>query len=440
MEMPLAALTKSYSHKGARLTPVAVVLLFLPLLNYCSPNTPEPKATPEIEIQTSIILETNQTLANFQIETAMLIRQLAGEYMQQIEIDFKDLGSKISSLQATISELVASPSAELLGIAQEHWLAAHLSFQQNRIHFKFLSAIANEDQSAELAKLVYQIDQWPILAGYIDSVSGYPKGGIVHDVNIDLTPESLIQQHGLFDTSEATLGFHVLEFLLWGEPGIGSTNNRHEDFEPLNELTDIERESGMTVNQLGNNRRRHLLNLVSTILTEDFRSASVIRAEASSEFISTVEDQNSAIILNSLLNSVTSVLSEEILARSLYKLLNDDLENALHSPYSQTSEMVVASQLQSVEKLLLETPTSEGVTLDQLLVDLSPNFEEFFYQNLDASKACLVLLYGSLGDSDQAVEESSSEFEVVECINLLTNLIDQFEQIKLNLPVTTTAI
>lgn len=440
MEMPLSTLGNNSRCRIYRSTPAAFFLLCLGCLNYCSPDTAVPDKTLPSATQTIQESETSDSSVTLDIETARLIRQLAREYIKQIEVDFSDLGGKISTLQTAVNRLLGSPSADLLRVTQENWLEAHLSFQQNRVNLEFLSAIANDAQKAQLAKLVYQIDQWPILAGYIDTVAGYPRGGIVHDVNVELTAESLIQQHGLFDTTEATLGFHVLEFLLWGEPNAVSPQGRNEVFEPLSQLSEIQQESGMTVDQLGNNRRRALLGLVSSILVEDFQAAAAMQVQASTTFINSIEDRNSTVILNALLDSVTSVLNEEILARSLYKLLNDDLENALPSPYSQTSEMVVARQLQSVEKLVLETPTPEGVTLDQILVGLSPNFEEFFYQNLDASKACLVLLYGSISKPDQTLEASSVEFEVVECINLLTNLVDQFEQIKLSLPVVTSSI
>ncbi len=196
-------------------------------------------------------------------------------------------------------------------------------------------------------------------------------------MNVELSTASLRQQHRLFDITEVTLGFHVIEFLLWGEPHVDSTRRKLEDFVHVSQLTETQRESGMEINQVGNNRRRELLKLTSAILIEDFDSGFTIWTDASSSFLKTVENRSSAVLLNLLLESVTAMLTEELLTRSLYPLLNGNIESALQSPYSQTSEMTVATQLQSVEQLLLEIPTPNGITLDKILSSLSPIFENF---------------------------------------------------------------
>lgn len=435
MEKSFTALIAQPVFKVSRIGRLICAGTFIGILASCSPSNLDSETLSEVQPETPNTILSAVELPEFDVETALLVRQIAVEYLNQVENDFNDLGAKLSELQATINEFIEVPTAELLKFSQEKWLAAHLSFQQSRIHFKFLSTTASMVQSTKLAELVYRIDHWPILAGYIDSVEGYPQGGIVHDVNVELSAPSLGQQHGLFDSTEATLGFHVMEFLLWGEPHATGIKRTAGDFSPLYSLTDAQLESGMEVSQLGNNRRRQFLNLLSAILIEDFESAATIRTEANAAFISSIEDRNASEMLVAMLDSITSILDEELLARSLYMLLNGDLESALQSPYSQTSEMVVARQLQSVERLLLETPTPGGVTLDKILISLSPNFEDFFYQNLDANKACLVLLYSGLSDSSEETEQNTDELELVECINLLTNLVDQLEQIKLNLPV-----
>jgi hypothetical protein len=417
-----------------RIAKPSFVLAGILSLQSCNPDPPDPikeaALAPKVDAPLSS-KRLNQTLDN---ETSILVKQLVLEYVGQIGSDFTGLRSDLVSLQQTIDSLIDSPSPSALLEARISWSAAHQSYHQSNLPHYFTSFIAPANQTEQLYQLAYQMDHWPILAGYIDSVGGYESGGIVHDVNVELSTESLRQQHGLFDITEATLGFHVIEFLLWGEPNIDSTRRELEDFVRVNQLTDTQSESGMEINQVGNNRRRELLRLTSAILIEDFDSGFAIWTDASSGFLGAVEDRSSATILNLLLESVTAMITEELLTRSLYPLLNGDIESAIQSPYSQTSEITVAAQIQSVEQLLLETPTPNGITLDKILSSLSPSFEEFFYQNLDSNKACLILLYSSFGQTDKPMENHTIEFEVVECINLLTNFLDQLEQIKLTLP------
>jgi hypothetical protein len=418
----------------SRLAKPGIVLAAILNLQSCSPNSPDSvrEATSPQTVDTPLSSKRlTQTLDN---ETSVLVKQLVVEYVDQIGSNFIGLRSELVSLQQKIDSLIDFPSPSALVEARISWSSAHQSYHQSNVPYYFTSFIAPENQSEQLSQLAYQMDHWPILAGYIDSVGGYESGGIVYDVNVELSTASLRQQHGLFDITEATLGFHVMEFLLWGEPNVASTRRELEDFVRVNQLTEIQRESGMEINQVGNNRRRELLRLTSAILIEDFDSGFTIWTDASSIFLKTVEDRSSAVLLSLLLESVTAMLTEELLTLSLYPLLNGVIESALQSPYSQTSEITVAAQLQSVEQLLLETPTPDGVALDEILSSLSPFFEEFFYQNLDSNKACLILLYSSFGQTDNSMENHTFEFEVVECINLLTNFIDQLEQIKLILP------
>jgi hypothetical protein len=415
------------------ITEPSITLAGILILQSCSPNSPDPlqeaPLTPTVDAPLSSKRFT-QTLDN---ETSILVKQLVLEYTGQIELDFTSLRSELVSLQQKIDSLIDSPSPSALVDARISWSSAHQSYHQSNLHYYFTSFIAPENQSEQLYQLVDQMDHWPILAGYIDSVGGYESGGIVYDVNVELSTASLRQQHRLFDITEVALGFHVIEFLLWGEPNVDSTRRKLEDFVRVNQLTETQRESGMEINQVGNNRRREFLKLTSAILIEDFDSGFKIWTDASSSFLKTVEDRSSVALLNLLLESVTAMLTEELLTRSLYPLLNGNIESVLQSPYSQTSEMTVAAQLQSVEKLLLEIPTPNGISLDKILSSLFPILEDFFYQNLDKNKACLILLYSSFGQTDHSMENHTIEFEVVECINLLTDFLDQLEKIKLTL-------
>ena len=126
------------------------------------------------------------------------------------------------------------------------------------------------------------------------------------------------------------------------------------------------------------------------------------------------------------------MLNQELLLRSLYPMLNGDFVESIQSPYSRSTQNAVSSQLSGLERLLLEHQTENGTTLDLIFSAISDEFSEFFYQNFDASKACLVLLYSNR-ESDSAGTTNERETEIVECINLLTNIIDYNDRLKFDL-------
>ncbi len=414
-----------------------IKLLLLSLLSACNPVSPE-KADEKV-IESNDTLVERRNLIRFEPATAASVQQILEAYLVQVNSDFSELGNSLNALLDSIDQLLLGPTEARLSAAQESWSVAHTLFEQTIVHRYFSYRISSDDESLRLFQLHYQMNQWPILAGYIDSVEGYIDSGIVHDINVDLTAETLRQQHGLFDVTEATLGFHVIEFLLWGEPD-GTSQRIAEDFRLIETLTADQQENGLQLNQLSSNRRREMLRLTSGLLLEDFESSALGWSQAIVRFEALADDIDAEAVLSLLLDSTSSMITQELLAKSLYPMLNNEFYASLQSPYSQTSQSAVAAQMRGVESLILEIPANDGTTLDTVLVSISEDFEGLFYQNLDASKACLVLLYNRIGANDFTGPSAAIEFETVECINLLTNLVDQLEQIELTLPAFRIAI
>jgi putative iron-regulated protein len=84
-------------------------------------------------------------------------------------------------------------------------------------------------------------------------------------MTVELTAGNLRRQHGLTDDTDVILGFHALEFLLWGEQGERPVEDYHERLETSTEELDM----GLTLVDLPTNRRRSLLLLLSHLLQDD---------------------------------------------------------------------------------------------------------------------------------------------------------------------------
>lgn len=92
-------------------------------------------------------------------------------------------------------------------LTRTSWIVAHAKYQAAEIHNLLYGVTLDES-----------VDAWPALGGYIDRAPGYPHSGIVNDTTIDIDGKSLRAQHQLTDASEVSVGFHALEYLLWGDP------------------------------------------------------------------------------------------------------------------------------------------------------------------------------------------------------------------------------
>ena len=361
------------------------------------------------------------------------IRNILIGYLNQIDTDYNTLANELTSLENQVAEFLESPQTSSMNSVRSGWLSAHSSYELTTLHRYFAEQILSEEEVLALYQFYYQINHWPILPGYVDYVGTYSNSGIVNDITVNLDIPTLREQHGAFDLAEASLGFHVLEFLIWGENLKRQDERPASDYFVITELNASEIEGGFELDQLSNNRRRQMLLLNTQALLSDFNSSREIWSLGSETFRNELNALNGSEIIILLLEAMTSMLTEEMLIRSLYPLLNGEYMESIQSPFSHSTQNVVSAQLSSVERLLLETTTDYGRSLDSVLASLSSEFEEFFYQNFDASKECLILLYSTLDISEESTISTEAEFEIVECINLLTNMIDYLEQIKITL-------
>ncbi|MCG8414936.1 MAG: hypothetical protein MI746_12020 [Pseudomonadales bacterium] len=403
--------------------PLFGLLIFLIACNESTENSGSGTALNE---------ETEQTVTELSEETSAILVSLLENYFFQIDSDYSAVAESLATLQSDIESFLSSPSESTLVSARTSWIAANSQYELTSAHRYFADAVLPEDLSLEFFQVQYQINHWPILPGYLDYVDGYPNSGIVNDMTVSLDSANLRQQHGAFDINETSIGFHVIEFLLWGENLGGDDPRPYTDFLPQTELSAQQRSDGMEVSQLSNNRRRLYLQTSAQVLRDDFQTFMSLWAEGSSALRTELAAESGTGLLLNVLDGLTGLLTEELLVRSLYPMLNGDFNESLPSAFSKSSQNAVSSHLTSLETLLLDIKGDDGTNLDILLSDLSADYAEFFLQNFDASKECLIVLYsGEFSVEENDVAET--EFKVVECINLLTNMADYLERLKFSL-------
>ena len=416
---------QTYLNLGLTLRRMGIAVLASLLLVGCSDETAEPQ---KIESVKEIIPSAFELLNP---ELSASAKEIALEYIEQIGTDLIQAGIKIEMFQSSIVMLTGQANNENLSLSKQAWLDAHSAYELTTLHRYFATQLLGEQGSLALMQIQYQINHWPIIPGYIDYVNGYPDSGIVHDINVNLDVDSLREQHGAFDISEVTLGFHVIEFLLWGYDS-DSVPRPAADFDAVLELTSQETESGYSLEQLSNNRRRLFLSVATDTLVEDFRALQSLWLAEEPSIRREIESTSETELIVILADSMSAMLTEELLLRSLYPMLNGNFAESIQSPYSRSTQNAVSSQLSGLEGLLLERQTESGTTLERVFSAISDEFSEFFYQNFDASKACLVLQYGNTA-SDSVGPTNERESEIVECINLLTNIINYNDKLKLDL-------
>lgn len=163
---------------------------------------------------------------------------------------FQDSITEAEKLKAAVDAFLASPNDQTLSAAKDAWKASRVPYMQTEV-YRF--------GNAEIDDLEGNVNSWPLDEGLIDYVaSGY---GTTSDSNpfytlnvianpslkmgdktVDaakITPEVIGELQGAGDNeANVTIGYHAIEFLLWGQDlngtGAGAGNRPATDFDAAN--------------------------------------------------------------------------------------------------------------------------------------------------------------------------------------------------------------
>ena len=162
----------------------------------------------------------------------------------------------VERLRASVARFLAAPTDSTLRAAQEAWRASRLVYGPTEV-FRFSDGPIDGDSAlAGREGPENRINAWPMDEAYLDSVAGSPRDGLIPQVALPLDRGTLEHAHGSRDDAEVTLGFHAIEFLLWGQDRDTVTAGRRSfrDFlrgDPVRE------------------RRRACLSILTALLADD---------------------------------------------------------------------------------------------------------------------------------------------------------------------------
>lgn len=313
----------------------------------CSNDTAEPEVVPQPSETILPATRLDPAAEAATISTWSMGNELLQSSLEQVEF-----------LREAIRQLLDSPSTELLDQSRTRWQNAHVEFTQ--LHSFFGIANTNPGLFGDLNDLHYQIDAQPIQPGFIDYFDAYPFSGIVNDLAVEISAQSLRNQHGITDLSDVSIGFHALEYLLWGENNGGRPAS---DFEALTVLSDEQAQQGLSIIDLPNNRRRDYVQILAELLIDDIQNLQQQWANNTNGF--------NALYLSlqptSRLALWRTVLIEDITAIQFLFATASDTPTDLHNVFAGNEVGVVNAKLTSINLLLFGKETLPDSGLAQWL-------------------------------------------------------------------------
>ena len=168
-------------------------------------------------------------------------------YVDLVHAAYLKSASDANAMKIAIDAFLAAPTAETMSAARQAWVAARPAYLRTEA-FRFYDGPIEGKEA--------NINSWPLNEAYIDYVEGHPNAGLVNDSTAPLEIKKLERANQKDDEADVTVGWHAIEFLLWGQdlPEAGPGNRPYTDY---------------IAGQGNNDRRRLYLQLVTNELVHE---------------------------------------------------------------------------------------------------------------------------------------------------------------------------
>jgi putative iron-regulated protein len=296
---------------------------------------------------------------------------------------------------------------------QQAWRLAYDSFL-NSLIFSYLPIQDPPDwysQAIDYKRLLMQLDSWPIEGGYIDYIKEYPFSGIVNDLTLEIDEETIRSQHGFTDPTNASLGYHAIEFMLWGDTGQRSTHDffPQENTAPV-PANDEDHASGSTnfdimqqveagdLKPQNHNRRRQYTQLLSELLQKDLHRIQRRWEPSSGYYAKLLQESKAENTLQAAFIAAQDLLSKELLNKRFM---------LISSEFSQTSNADLLALLAGLQQWFMPAEAElQEASLFFLIQQADTKIADDFSTALQKSKACIEKMTSEPSNIDQCKQDT----------------------------------
>ena len=269
--------------------------------------------------------------------------------------NYTDALNDAQSLKTSIDAFVAAPSASGLDNVKAAWLASRESYGTSEA-FRFANGPIDSGETEEIEGL---LNSWPLDEAYIDYVDGDADAGIINNT-VDfptLNKELLASQNGEGAEENVSVGYHAIEFLLWGQD-LDDPSAKTAGQRPYTDFVD----GGTAQNQ---DRRREYLSICADLLVEHLQ---VIVDAWGGSYQQTFFGLSQKQALSNMLASIAELSSSELaIERMAVALQNQDQEDE-HSCFSDNTHRDIRLNWQGIKNVYTGSYASvSGASLADLV-------------------------------------------------------------------------
>lgn len=256
-------------------------------------------------------------------------------YAEIVHDSYVASAAAAGEMNTAIEAFLNSPSAATLAAAQQAWRDARPVFLQTEVYRFYDGPIDGNDGDPE-----GQINAWPLDEATVDYVEGMPNSGRINDTNFVINEENLLAANGEGSEADVTVGWHAIEFLLWGqdltEPSANLPGQR-----PFTDYT--------TANNA--DRRGQYLRLTGQILQRQLTDLAAAWNDAGSNYRATFEGESVRQRMEKILTGMIVLSGFETGSERLLAALDAHDQEEEHSCFSDNTHVDMIEDLVGVRNV-----------------------------------------------------------------------------------------
>ncbi|MEM7087853.1 MAG: imelysin family protein [Bacteroidota bacterium] len=247
---------------------------------------------------------------------------VAANYANIVLTNYQDALADAQLLKAAIDAFVADPTETNFQAAKTAWLNSRESYGPSEA-FRFANGPIDSGDTEDIEGW---LNSWPLDEAYIDYVDGDEGSGFINDTSFEINKANLITQNGVDGDENVTIGYHAIEFLLWGQD-LTDPNSNQAGLRPYTDFVD----GGTAQNQ---DRRRVYIAVCAELIIEHLQ---VMVDEWSGSYKNTFLALNSNTAIDNMLSSIAELSRSELAIERMAVALEEQNQEDEHSCFSDNT-------------------------------------------------------------------------------------------------------
>ncbi len=272
-------------------------------------------------------------------------------YSNLVLQSYQDAYNQAKILQKDISAFLTKPNADTLAQARLSWINARKAYLPTEAFRFYEGPIDFENAASGESGPEGRLNAWPLNEGFIDSVAGKPQSGLIHQLDISMTLENILQNDQVSDEADVTTGFHAIEFMLWGQDfsDVAPGNRDAAAFAGENIIAE---------------RRREYLRLVTQLLVDDLAGLVAAWQPNQDNYRQSFHSLSEKEAVSKILTALATLSAFEMASERLAVALDSGDQEDEHSCFSDTTHQdFVYNQLGIANVFFGSSATYNGVSL-----------------------------------------------------------------------------